>query len=63
MKPPNTIEDEIDEIRLRIYERTKDMTPSEITEYYRKSGEATAKKYGLKIIDSVGERPPHYTTG
>ena len=55
MKTPNTIQDEIDEIRLRIYERTKNMTPSEITEYYRKSGEATAKKYGFKIYNNPVE--------
>ena len=50
MKTPNTIEQEVDQIRLRIYEKTKDMTPAQLTEYYRKSGEATAKKYGFKII-------------
>ena len=57
MKTSDTIEDEIDEIRLRIYERTKDMNPSELTEYYRKSGEAIARKYGFKIINSVNDRP------
>jgi hypothetical protein len=47
------IEQEIDEIRLGIYEKTKDMTPAERTEYYNKSGEATAKKYGFKIVASA----------
>ena len=56
MRTPNTIEDEIDEIRLRIYERTKHMTHSERTEYYRKSGEATAKKYGFKLINNPIEK-------
>ncbi|MCL2143438.1 MAG: hypothetical protein FWH44_04190 [Methanomassiliicoccaceae archaeon] len=51
----DSIEREIDEIRLRIYEETKDMTPSELTEYYRKSGEATAKKYGIRIVASVND--------
>ena len=46
----NTIEQEIDKIRLKIYEKTKDMTPSQLTEYYKKSGEASAKKYGFKIV-------------
>ena len=48
-----SIEDEIDEIRLRIYERTKDMTIEERTEYYRKSSERAAKKYGFKCIPTV----------
>ena len=50
-----TIEDEIDEIRLKIYEKIKDMTPQETTEYYRKSGQETAKKYGLKIYYSLDD--------
>ena len=49
-KTPDTIEQEVNEIRLRIYEKTKDMTPEQLTEYYRKSGEASAKKYGFKIV-------------
>jgi uncharacterized protein Yka (UPF0111/DUF47 family) len=48
-----SIEDEIDEIRLKIHEETKDMTPAQRTEYYNKSGEASAKKYGFKIVDSA----------
>ena len=51
----NSIEQEINQIRLRIYEKTKDMTPSQLTEYYRKSGEASAKKYGFKIVASAKE--------
>ena len=55
MKKTKSIEDEIDRIRLRIYEKIKNMTPSQITEYYRKSGEASAKKYGFKIALSAKE--------
>jgi hypothetical protein len=44
------IEQEVNEIRLRIYEETKNMTPAQRTEYYNKSGEATAKKYGFKVV-------------
>jgi len=40
-------EQEINEIRLKIYEETKDMTPAEINEYYRKSTAMAAKKYGF----------------
>ena len=55
MKPSNTIEQEVNQIRLSIYERTKDMTPAELTEYYKKSTEATIKEYGFKIVDSAQE--------
>jgi len=56
MKTHNTIEREINQIRLKIYEQTKDMTPSQITEYYKKSGEASAKKYGFTIVASAKEK-------
>jgi hypothetical protein len=55
MKTPNNIEEELDRIRLNIYEKTKDMSPTQLTEYYRKSGEKSAKKYGFKIITDVWE--------
>jgi hypothetical protein len=45
-----SIEQEINEIRLKIYEKTKDMTPSQLTDYYKQSTEATIKKYGFKVI-------------
>jgi len=51
-----TIEQEINKIRLEIYEKTKDMTPAQLTEYYRKSGEASAKKYGFKVVASANEK-------
>jgi hypothetical protein len=50
MKTDDVIEQEVDKIRLHLYEKTKGMTPSQLTEYYQKSGEASAKKYGFKII-------------
>jgi len=49
------IEQEINEIRLRIYEETKDMTPSQRTEYHMKNAEAIAKEYGFKIIASAND--------
>ena len=57
MKTTNPIEQEIDQIRLRIYEKTKNMTPAQLTAYYRKSGEESAKKYGFRIVDNVKEKP------
>jgi hypothetical protein len=56
MKTAKTIEQEVDQIRLHIYEKTKSMTPTQLTEYYRRSGEASAKKYGFTIIASASQR-------
>jgi len=55
MKTISNIEREVNQIRLRIYEKTKDMTPSQLTEYYLKSGEASAKKYGFKLVANANE--------
>ena len=55
MKTIKDVEQDINRIRLQIYEITKDMTPAQLTEYYRKSGEATAQKYGFKIVERAGE--------
>jgi len=49
------IEREIDRIRLEIYEETKHMTNEELNEYYRKSGEAVAEKYGFKIVYNIDD--------
>jgi hypothetical protein len=49
------IEQEVNEIRLKIYETIKDMTPEEQVEYFNKRGEALAKKYGLKVYNSLDE--------
>jgi len=56
MKTPNTIEQEINQIRLRIYEETKNMTIQERVERINKIGEAAAKKYGFKIVASAKEK-------
>jgi len=53
MKTPNTIEHDINKIRLQIYEEIKDMTVQERVERVNKIGEAAAKKYGFKIISSA----------
>ena len=55
MKKPNTIEDDLDKIRLQIHERTKDMTPAQYVEYIRKRAEPVIKKYGLKVVNRVAE--------
>ena len=55
MKTPNTIEQDINKIRLAIYEETKDMTPAQRVERVNKIGEAAAIKYGFKIVASAKE--------
>ena len=57
MKPNNIIEQEINQIRLEIYEQTKDMTPSQLTEYYKKNTEDTIKKYGFKVVANANVKP------
>ena len=50
MNNPKTIEQEVNQIRLQIYEKTKDMTPSQLTQYYKQSTDATIEKYGFKLV-------------
>jgi len=45
--PKRSIEDEVDEIKLRIYEEIKDMTSQEIGDHYRKAGDAIVERYYL----------------
>ena len=56
MRTLSPIEQEVNQIRLKIHEKTKDMTPEQLTEYYRKSGEISSKKYGFKIVASTKEK-------
>ena len=50
MKGPDTILDEIHEIRRQIYEETKDMTPEELSEYYRRKTDPVIKEYGMMVV-------------
>ena len=59
MKTPNTIEQEINQIRLSIYEETKDMTPTQRAERVNKIGEAAARKYGFEIVASARNNYVH----
>ncbi len=40
---------EIHEIRAKLYEETKNMTPEEHTVFYRDKAEEAAKRHGLKL--------------
>ena len=53
MKTPNTIEQDLNKIRIAIYEETKDMTPAQRVERVNRIGETVAKKYGFKIAASA----------
>jgi len=55
MKTIKKIEQEINQIRLAIYEKTKDMTPAQRAERTNKIAEAAAQKYGFKIVASAIE--------
>ena len=48
MKKPDTILDEIHATRCKIDERTKDMTPTERTEYFNQRGAEAAKNTASK---------------
>jgi len=56
VKTYKTIEHEVNQIRLRIYEETKDLTPEQYTERVRTIGENAAKKHMLQRIKSAYEQ-------
>jgi hypothetical protein len=53
MKATNTIEQEINQIRIAIYKETKDLSPEERALRVNKIGEAAAEKYGFKRISRI----------
>jgi hypothetical protein len=55
MKMISKIEQEINQIRLQIYEETKDLTPAQRAERTNKIAEAAAQKYGFKIVAGAKE--------
>ena len=50
MKTYKSVEREVNLIRLKIYEETKNLTPEQYTEKVRKTGEKAAKKYGFQRV-------------
>jgi hypothetical protein len=49
MKINNSIDDEINKIRIDLYEKTKNMSLEEFQDYFSTRAEVTAKKYGFTI--------------
>jgi len=50
MKTPNTIEDDIDRIREKINEETKNLTSTEYADYFNKSAVAAFKRIGYEMV-------------
>jgi len=49
----NTFEEELDAIRLAIYEDIKDMTPEEEIAYIKAQTDPILKEYGLRTINHI----------
>jgi hypothetical protein len=58
LKTCNSFEDELDAIRLAIYDEIKDMTPEEETAYFREKTELTLEKLGISAIEGEIVRRP-----
>ena len=56
MKNTDPVQDEMDQIRRAIYKEIKHMTPSQITEYYRRRTEPIIRQFGMTVVSST--RPP-----
>jgi hypothetical protein len=53
MKTPDTIEDQIDKIRLAIYEEIKGMTHEQRVEFCKQRTDPIIKQYGFKVVASA----------
>jgi IS5 family transposase len=53
MKLTNNIENEIDVIRDRIYEKIKNMTSSEETAYFNAIADEARKMHGFRVVKSA----------
>ena len=53
MKRANTFEDELDEIRVKLYEQIKDMTIDERVVYLKSLATPVRKEYGIKTLSQI----------
>jgi len=56
MKKPNQVEQEINDIRLKIYEETKSMSPSELTAYIKQQLAPIRSKHNLQYVNGTTDR-------
>jgi len=62
----NPVEDELNTIRIHLYEQTKDMTSEEQVAFFRKMAEEGLAKHGLKLRyadappASLSDENPHH---
>jgi hypothetical protein len=56
MKNPIDFEDELDAIRVAIYEEIKDMTPAEEVAYINEQGASAAKDFNIRVIAAAPSR-------
>ena len=49
----NSFEEELEAIRLAIYEEIKDMTPEEEVVYFNTQAEPIIKEYGLQTVSLI----------
>ena len=57
----NPVEDELDAIRIKIYEKTKDMTSEEQVAYFNRRTREAFAKYGIKakiVSTPIAQSPP-----
>ncbi|MDR1871893.1 MAG: hypothetical protein LBS60_08265 [Deltaproteobacteria bacterium] len=60
MSKKTASDDWIDKVRIDIYEKTKNMSLEEFQEYFRRSGEEVARKYGFTIVESLDSKGNDY---
>jgi hypothetical protein len=53
MKSPNTIEEELNKTRVRLYEETKGMTIEEHVSYIKSLAAPILKEYGLRTVNQI----------
>ncbi|MDR1061309.1 MAG: hypothetical protein LBL83_08920 [Clostridiales bacterium] len=58
MKTISHVEQEVNQIRLQIYEETKDLTREQRIARTNKIAEEATQKYGFKIVSSAKENDP-----
>ena len=60
MRKPDTILDELHATRRKLYEKTKDMTSAERTEYFNERARVVAQKYGFAIVETMKDELLQY---